>query len=73
MKDQFDFRGRFYLGSVDPQAAAVVKQARRDYCEDNDHSIHRKFLQRNAKGEIVVSVYACDNCDVKVELSYPEE
>lgn len=71
MRDGYDFRGR--VTHTTPEGRALVKQARRDYCEQNDHSISRLLLSRNAAGDIVISKYGCDNCDVKVELSYPED
>jgi hypothetical protein len=71
MRDGFDFRGR--VTHADEAGRALVKQARRDYCEENDHSIHRLLLSRNAAGQIVISKYGCSNCDVKVELSYPDD
>ena len=71
MRDGFDFKGR--VTHATPEGRALVKQARRDYCDENDHRIHRLLLSRNAAGQIVISKYGCENCDVKVELSYPED
>lgn len=71
MRDGYDFRGR--VTHATPEGAALVKQARRDYCDENDHSIHRVIHVRSANGKIVQSAYGCSNCDVKVELSYPED
>lgn len=71
MRDGFDFRGR--VTEADEAGRALVKKARRDYCDENDHSIQRRIFARNAAGKIVQSVYGCDNCDVKVDLSYPED
>lgn len=71
MRDGFDFRGR--VTHADEAGRALVRQARRDYCDENEHSISRRIHVRNANGKIVQTAYGCGNCDVKVELSYPDD
>lgn len=65
-----EFRGRIDL--TDPEAALTARAAARAYCLENGCDIGRLWFQQNANRAVVINKYGCTNCDVEVELSYPE-
>lgn len=65
-----EFRGRVELSDRDQAMAA--RAAARAYCLEHGHDIGRTAFQQRADGVVVINAYGCSNCDVKVELSYPE-
>lgn len=44
---------------------------RRANCESSRHEIIHLIRQLNGRGELVLSRYGCQNCDVIVDLRYP--